>query len=77
MDLPGIGKRIRQAREAAGIDSGAELARRLGVNQTTAWRWEERDLAPDTENLVKLNDLLRVSVDHLLFGSARKRRRAA
>jgi len=38
---------VREAREAALI-SQIELARRIGVERTTVWRWENKDQLPDT-----------------------------
>jgi transcriptional regulator with XRE-family HTH domain len=40
-----LGRRIRAAREAAGLKQ-VELARRCGVISTTAWRWEDGRAEP-------------------------------
>lgn len=60
-----IGKRISQAREAAGL-SQAELGARLGVSQQVVAAWERKLTGVHSTNLARLCEELGVSSDQLL-----------
>jgi len=60
-----IGKRISQAREAAGL-SQAELGARLGVSQQVVAAWERKLTGIHSTSLAKLCEELGVSSDQLL-----------
>lgn len=60
-----IGRRIRAAREAAGM-SQIELARQMRVSSTTAWRWEAGKTSVPTAQLRKIAQLLKVPMETLL-----------
>jgi len=62
-----VGKNIVAAREAAGLIQ-AELARRVGVQQTTMWRYEHGHHCP-LEKLKLIARECKVSVDALLAGT--------
>lgn len=61
-----IGQRIRNAR---GDRTRAELARAVGVDYATFWRWEKGELEPSAQSLPKLAAALGVTVGEL-FGEA-------
>ena len=46
--------------------SQKELGSILGVTYQTISRWENGVMLPTTENLIKLSDVLEVSIDYLL-----------
>lgn len=60
-----IGRRIKAAREAAGLGQ-AEMARKMGVSNTTAWRWEAGKTSVPTPQLRKIAQLLKVPMETLL-----------
>lgn len=55
-----LGGRVQEARERLGIGQ-AEMARRVGVVTTTAWRWEHDRSVPRPSDLERLADALGVS----------------
>ena len=57
--------RIKELREAAGICQ-SELADRMGVRPPSVFKWENGMSQPTAENLVKLADILGVTIDALL-----------
>lgn len=60
-----IGKKIKEARTAAGIPQ-KELAERLGVYQKDISRWENGERTPSLEVFAKICVILNVSADELL-----------
>lgn len=66
-----IGKRIRDAREQAGL-TGEQLADRLGIGQSSISRWENAQYRITLPTLVKIANALDVSLDELIVGAARK-----
>ncbi len=63
-----IGLRIAAMRKRAGM-SQRELARRLGVSASAVGMYEQGRREPSAEKLVRLAQLLDVSVDYLLTGT--------
>ena len=61
------GARIRQAREKIGLSQVA-LAKAVGVSNVTISNWESDNHALKADNAAKLASVLRVSVNHLLYG---------
>jgi transcriptional regulator with XRE-family HTH domain len=57
-------KKYRQAKEL----SQENLAQKLYVSRQAISKWEQGDGAPDLNNLVKLAELLDVSLDTLVLG---------
>lgn len=62
-----LGERIQKARDDLGIGQ-AEMARRVGVVTTTAWRWEHDRSAPRPSDLERLAEVLRVPKEWLESG---------
>ena len=60
-----LGERLRDLREAAGWTQ-IELATRLGVANSTVSQYEGDRRVPDAETLLRLAQLFKVSLDHLL-----------
>ena len=60
-----LGQRIDSLRRALGW-SQVELAKRLGVTKQTVSNWENDNIQPSVEMLVRLATLFRVSTDYLL-----------
>lgn len=63
----GIGKRIKGAREARNMSKSA-LAKAVGYTTTAVWNWEENQIAPRHETLIRVAETLGVSYDFLKFG---------
>lgn len=59
--------RMREARIVAGL-SQSEVARRLGVQPHTVYRYERQGLTPSVNLLAELADTLGVSLDWLVRG---------
>lgn len=66
-----IGKRIRDAREQAGLTS-EQLADKLEISQSNISRWENAKYKITLPTLVKIANALDVSLDELIVGAARK-----
>jgi transcriptional regulator with XRE-family HTH domain len=60
-----IGRRIKSARTSAGLGQ-AEMGRRMGVSNTTAWRWESGKTSVPLPKLRKIAELLKVGMEQLL-----------
>lgn len=60
-----LGQRILELRGALGW-SQVELAKRLGVAKQTVSNWENENIQPSIEMLVRLSALFHVSTDYLL-----------
>lgn len=61
-----FGKRLREVRKTRGLKQ-QELADILGISQKSYSHWENGKTEPSFESIVKLADLLDVSLDWL-FG---------
>jgi transcriptional regulator with XRE-family HTH domain len=64
-DTGGLGARIREARDAAGLTQ-RQLADRLGTVQHVVSGWETGARAPNVANLASLATALDVTTDWLL-----------
>ena len=60
-----LGRRIQEARKAAGL-SQESLGERLGVSRQAVSRWERDETMPDPDKIVVLADLFGVTTDYLL-----------
>lgn len=60
-----LGQRILELRTAFGW-SQVELAKRLGVVKQTVSNWENENIQPSVEMLVRLATLFNVTTDYLL-----------
>ncbi|MFL6232043.1 MAG: helix-turn-helix transcriptional regulator [Thermoanaerobaculia bacterium] len=67
------GRRIVQARKRRGW-SQTELAHQLGVKRERVGNWERGENAPRLEELALLGQVLRTSLDELVYGKRRGRR---
>lgn len=66
-----LGERIYELRNARNI-SQVELARQLHVSKQTVSNWENNNILPSVEMLIKLSDYFSVSTDYLLEKGDRK-----
>ncbi len=60
-----LGRRIQELRSGCGW-SQVEVARRLGVTKQTVSNWENENIQPSIDILVRLARLFHVSADYLL-----------
>ncbi len=60
-----LGQRIMEMRSAFGW-SQVELGKRLGVAKQTVSNWENDNIQPSIEMLIRLCKIFRVSADYLL-----------
>lgn len=60
-----LGSRINQLRSSLGW-SQVELAKRLNVSKQTVSNWENDNIQPSIEMLVRLSKIFGVSTDYLL-----------
>ena len=60
-----LGTRIQELRSALGW-SQVELAKRLGVAKQTVSNWENENIQPSIEMLVRMSRLFGVATDYLL-----------
>ncbi|MDR2599535.1 MAG: helix-turn-helix domain-containing protein [Oscillospiraceae bacterium] len=60
-----LGKKIHQLRKGCGM-SQEELAEQLTISRQAISKWELDESVPDTENVVQLSKIFRVSTDYLL-----------
>jgi len=67
-----FGERLRCAREALGL-SQAEVAKQFGISQASYGAWERDPVALRADQIEKLTEILKVSVDYL-FGKEENRR---
>lgn len=63
-----LGRRIAEARIAAGYTNQSEFCRRMGTNPPTLNRWERGKMAPEIWNLHEIAVLCRVSMEWLMTG---------
>lgn len=66
----GLGERLYDLRTKAGY-SQEQLAELLGVSRQAVSRWEVGQGKPEIDNVVKLAQIYRVSVDYVLTGEQR------
>lgn len=64
-----LGETIARLRSQKGY-SQSQLADKLGVSRQSVSKWETDASAPDLDNLVKLHELLGVTLDELILGDA-------
>lgn len=62
-------ERIKQLREKAGLSQKA-LAERIGVSQQSINKYENHNIEPDIETLIRIADTFDTSVDYLIGHSA-------
>ena len=60
-----LNKRIKQLRLSYSMNQ-VELAEKLSVSKQTVSNWENNNIMPSVEMLIKLADLFSVSTDYLL-----------
>lgn len=60
-----LGQRINELRIALGW-SQVQLAEKLNISKQTVSNWENENIQPSIEMLVRLSKLFRVSTDYLL-----------
>ena len=60
-----LNRRIRELRMAANI-SQVQLAKKLGVTKQSVSNWENDNIQPSVEMLVKIAQVFAVSTDYLL-----------
>ena len=63
-----IGERIGDLRKAKNLSQG-ELARMLGVSRQAVSKWENDTASPDTQNLLRLADVLDTEIVYLATGN--------
>lgn len=68
----GFGERITWARDLVGL-SQAELARIMGIDESTLSKIESGDRAPNVFYIIELANRLRVTTDYLLRGMLHSR----
>ncbi len=66
-------KRLSRLREARGL-SQREIARRLGIAQSSYANWERFNVALKPEQLIRLAEILKVDVAELFTARGEKRR---
>lgn len=67
-----LGERIRQLRKETGW-SQAELADKIGVDAGRVSRYEAGRITPSADALIRLAQVLNVSIDHLLIDDIPRR----
>ena len=65
-----LNENIKRLRQARGMNQ-VELASALGVTKQCVSNWENDNIVPSIEMLIKLADIFRVSTDYLLGREAR------
>lgn len=68
VDYEALGRRIREGRVAAGNMKQKDLARHLGVTQTTISSYENARTRPEIGDLLKLSTVLRKPLTWLILG---------
>ena len=64
-------ERLKELRKQAHLTQ-VELAKRLGIGQSSNADWERKKKKPTQDNLVKIAQVLNVSVDYLVGNSKEK-----
>lgn len=65
------GKELKAHRESRGI-SQSELAKHIGINQSTISLWEDNKRTPTIENCVLLADFYEITLDDLIGRNMKK-----
>ncbi|MDR1089373.1 MAG: helix-turn-helix domain-containing protein [Coriobacteriales bacterium] len=65
-----IAERLAERRRERGLSQEA-LAEKLGVTRQAVSKWERSESSPDTDNLIALAELYKVSLDELLYVDAK------
>ena len=60
-----LGQRINELRKARGW-SQVDLAKRLGITKQTVSNWENDNILPSIEMLIRLSETFGVSTDYIL-----------
>lgn len=60
-----LGKRINELRSARGWNQ-VQLAEKLNISKQTVSNWENENIQPSIEMLIRLAGIFRVSTDYLL-----------
>lgn len=60
-------EQLKQARQAKNL-SQEDLATKLYLSRQSISKWETGESSPDLDNLVKLVDILEISLDELVLG---------
>ena len=60
-------EQLKQARQAKNL-SQEDLATKLYLSRQSISKWETGESSPDLDNLVKLVDILDISLDELVLG---------
>ena len=60
-----LGERIKELRSAVGWNQ-VELSKRLGVTKQTISNWENENIQPSIEMLIRLSAIFHVTTDYLL-----------
>lgn len=63
-----IGKRLYEYRKKSGL-SQEELAEKIGVSRQAVSKWERAEASPDTDNLIMLSKIYKVTLDELINGA--------
>jgi DNA-binding XRE family transcriptional regulator len=66
-----LNKRLKELRELFGMNQ-IQLARKLGVSKQSISNWENDNIQPSIEMLIKIAQLFSVSTDFLLGMDSRK-----
>jgi transcriptional regulator with XRE-family HTH domain len=67
-----LGERIKQLRKEAGWSQG-ELAEKVGTDARQISRYENGRITPSLDVIVRVAEVLNVSVDHLVFEDVPRR----
>ena len=62
-----LGSRIKELRESREMTQ-AELAGLLFVSDKTISKWEKDNSTPDTDLLIKISEIFKVTLDYLITG---------
>ena len=68
-----IGTRIANLRSQYSY-SQEYVAEQLGVSRQAVSKWEQNQSSPDTENLIALSQLFKVSVEYLAIGETQEKK---
>lgn len=60
-----LGQRINEIRQASGLNQ-VELAKRLNISKQTVSNWENDNIQPSIEMLVRISKFFGVTTDYLL-----------
>lgn len=71
-DLKAFGERLRTSRKRLGLTQG-QLAELIPTDSGTVSRWERGEGYPQTQQLVRLSQVLGESIDYLVLGPSDSR----